>query len=272
MKIYKASLMLFYLFKGLNKRMMYKHNEGRDKMEFLDETKRKLIGFCLIVLLLLVIVGLNVFQIFNETGTDVKEENNVVSIKKDTEEKTTEEIVDTKLTKIKVDIKGAVKKPGVYELDSNSIINDVIKVAGGLKSDASTKYLNLSKKVQDEMVINIFTNSEIKKMKQPSTDECVVNTEDLKSCEEAAVIVTKPSTSNNSENTNNENVISDNKVSINTGTLEELMTLSGIGESKAQAIIDYRNKNGNFTKIEDLMNVSGIGETIYNKIKDNLKL
>jgi competence protein ComEA len=65
---------------------------------------------------------------------------------------------------------------------------------------------------------------------------------------------------------------SDGKININTSSLEELMTLSGIGESKAKAIIEYREKNGSFKNIEDIVNVSGISETIYAKIKNNITI
>ena len=65
---------------------------------------------------------------------------------------------------------------------------------------------------------------------------------------------------------------SDSLISINGATKEELMELSGIGAGKANAIIEYREKNGRFDKIEDIMNVSGIGESVYSKIKDYIKL
>ena len=65
---------------------------------------------------------------------------------------------------IRVDVKGAVKNPGVYELDSNSRVIDAIKLAGGTNSSASTKYLNLSKKVSDEMIIYVYTSNQIKNM------------------------------------------------------------------------------------------------------------
>ena len=118
------------------------------------------------------------------------------------------------------------------------------------------------------MVINIYTESEVKKMKEP-VDVCEVKDQDLTNCDDATIIVTNP---DSNKEISNSNEVVDNKVSINDGTKEELMTLSGIGEVKAQAIIDYRNKNGKFSKIEDLMNVSGIGESTYNQIKDNIKL
>lgn len=234
-------------------------------MNFLDEDKIKYIKWGLLFFVFFSLMSINCYQVYLLSR---EEDNNDIIL--ETEEK--EELVADKkeevTEKVKVDIKGAIKKPGVYELDSNSIINDVIKLAGGLKTNASTKYLNLSKKILDEMVINIYTESEVKKMKEP-VDVCEVKDQDLTNCDDATIIVTNP---DSNKDISNSNEVVDNKVSINDGTKEELMTLSGIGEVKAQAIIDYRNKNGKFSKIEDLMNVSGIGESTYNQIKDNIKL
>ena len=234
-------------------------------MNFLDEDKIKYIKWGLLFFVFFSLMSINCYQVYLLSR---EEDNNDIILENEVKE---EVVVDKKeevTEKVKVDIKGAIKKPGVYELDSNSIINDVIKLAGGLKTNASTKYLNLSKKILDEMVINIYTESEVKKMKEP-VDVCEVKNQDLTNCDDATIIVTNP---DSNKEMSNSNEVVDNKVSINDGTKEELMTLSGIGEVKAQAIIDYRNKNGKFSKIEDLMNVSGIGESTYNQIKDNIKL
>lgn len=163
---------------------------------------------------------------------------------------------------IQVDIKGAVKKPGVYEVNDDLRVNDIITMAGGLNKNANTNYINLSARVRDEMVIWIYTNEEIDKLQlgknsvQYMIQECNCPVVDNTTC------------LNNNEEKNN--VINNNIVNINTASLEELTTLDGIGESKAKNIIDYRNKNGNFLNKEDIMNVSGIGESAYNKIKDNI--
>lgn len=234
-------------------------------MNFLDEDKIKYIKWGLLFFVFFSLMSINCYQVYLLSR---EEDNNDIILENEEKEEVVAEKKEEVIEKVKVDIKGAIKKPGVYELDSNSIINDVIKLAGGLKTNASTKYLNLSKKILDEMVINIYTESEVKKMKEP-VDVCEVKDQDLTNCDDATIIVTNP---DSNKDISNSNEVVDNKVSINDGTKEELMTLSGIGEVKAQAIIDYRNKNGKFSKIEDLMNVSGIGESTYNQIKDNIKL
>lgn len=234
-------------------------------MNFLDEDKIKYIKWGLLFFVFFSLMSINCYQVYLLSR---EEDNNDIILENEVKEEVVADKKKEVIEKVKVDIKGAIKKPGVYELDSNSIINDVIKLAGGLKTNASTKYLNLSKKILDEMVINIYTESEVKKMKEP-VDVCEVKDQDLTNCDDATIIVTNP---DSNKDIGNSNEVVDNKVSINNGTKEELMTLSGIGEVKAQAIIDYRNKNGKFSKIEDLMNVSGIGESTYNQIKDNIKL
>lgn len=172
-----------------------------------------------------------------------------------------EESVKEQITKYNVDIKGAIKNPGVYKLDSNLTINDAIILAGGLTKDADTSLINLAKKITDEMVIIIYTKEEVKKSNVVDTVIKVVEKECV--C---------PNIKNdgclNNEITDNITNKEDNKlVNINTATLEELQTIKGIGESKAKSIVEYRKTNGNFKNIEDIKNVPGIGDTIYEQIK-----
>lgn len=175
----------------------------------------------------------------------------------------TEEI--STLDYIVVEVKGSVKVPGVYEVKKGSRVSDLIHEAGGLLDNADTSIINLSKELEDEMVVVIYNDEETNEMRKGSTSvkyierQCVCPILENDACIEEVI-------SNNSI---------DNKtglVSLNTGTIEELMTLPGIGESKAKLIIKYRDENGGFKKIEDIMNVKGIGESMFEKIKSYIML
>lgn len=233
-------------------------------MNFFDERKKDI----LIVALMIVIIGLVGCIIVGISNKDTTKKNEVILEKKEEVIETTEEVLE----EYYVDIKGAVEKPGVYKLNKGSIVNDVIKMAGGLKSNASTKYINLSYEIKNHDVIYIYTNSEVKKA--AIKEECVCPKVEISKCENSS-IVTNNSVSDNDLVVENETIIEEDKgvvsnlININTASLDELLTLNGIGESKALAIIEYRKIN-KFTKIEDLMNVSGIGEALYNKVKDSI--
>ena len=172
--------------------------------------------------------------------------------------------------KIKVDIKGAVVNPGVYEVDEGTIINDIVNMAGGVNKYGTTKNINLSRKVTDEMVIIIFTEKELKEnVKKEITEDCIINNNNIASCydDKKSVVITD---SNINNNINNDIQVEEknNMISLNNATKEELMTLSGIGQSKAEAIIKYREDNNGFKSIEEIMNINGIGEAIFDKIKE----
>ena len=153
-------------------------------------------------------------------------------------------------TKVMVDIKGEVNKPGCYEVDENLRVQDIIELAGGLKEGALTDDINLSSKIFDEMVIVINKKEEV-------VDK----------------VETIPKVSVNSANQSSTvNKVVPGKVSINTAGVEELSTLNGIKEARAKKIIEYRETNGPFKALEDIKNVSGIGESIFAKIKDNITL
>lgn len=194
-------------------------------------------------------------------------------------EKAPEEDDEDELDTYSVDIKGAVNNPGVYKVVKGTIVNDVIAYAGGLNNNATTNNINLSKKVADEMVIYIYTKSEFNKLvKENKIKTEAVNTEckALKNSVEITECITNGGSSiikNDSEVTtsnSNKEVETTKLVNINTATVEELCTLTGVGESKAKSIIEYRNTNGNFAAIEDIKQVSGIGDALYEKIKDSI--
>ena len=168
--------------------------------------------------------------------------------------------VDLKDDLVYVDIKGAVKKPGVYKINSDKKIIDVITIAGGLMENANTYNINLSKKVTDEMVIIIYTDEEVKNSNIVDTvikvidKECVCPNIQNDGCINTEI---------------NDSITNVNKtININTATLDELMSINGLGEAKAKAIIKYREENGYFKIIDDLLNVSGIGEALFEKIKE----
>ena len=172
-----------------------------------------------------------------------------------------EETTTSEIKTVFVDIKGAINKSGVYELEDNKRVIDVINNAGGLKKDADTSNLNLSKIVKDEMYIIIYTKNELYEYKASKEITC------------PSFECICPDTNNDAcikeENTNNKE--SNSLISITKASKEDLMTLPSIGESKAQNIIDYRNKNG-FKTIEEIKNVEGIGDSLYEKIKDKITL
>lgn len=170
-----------------------------------------------------------------------------------------EEIIEDK---IYVDIKGAVVNPGVYESNTKEIINDIIIKAGGITKDAYTDNINLSKKVEDELVIYVYTKNEVKK-NNSIKQECGVESYIINTCTEGNVSII----SSNKNNTSNDNE-TDNRININTADLNKLTEIPGIGEVKAKSIITYRTENGLFKTIEDIKNVSGIGDATFEKIKD----
>lgn len=207
-------------------------------------------------------------------GTYVYYENNSVSTSSAKKLTVTKNKDDENTSKtVFVDIKGAVNAPGVYELEEGKRIIDVINLAGGLSDNANTINLNLSKKLTDEMYVVVYTKNEIAEYKKNNgntneiicaSNECVCPDTNNDAC------ISQGGSKNSTSNNASDGI--DGKVSINTAGLDELMKLSGIGESKANAIISYRQENGSFKTIEEIKNVSGIGDAVFEKIKDDITI
>lgn len=148
--------------------------------------------------------------------------------------------------KIIIDLKGAVQSPGVYEMENNTRVIDCIEKAGGLLDSAEERAINLAKKLEDQMVIYIPTEGE-----------------DIENLEQIVESVS------NNESTENK---ASPKVDLNKATKEELKSLNGVGDVKAENIVSYREDNGVFKEIEDIKDVSGIGESTFEKLKEQIEV
>lgn len=142
----------------------------------------------------------------------------------------------TESVEIIIDVSGAVKSPSVVKLPEGSRVYEAIDAAGGLCEDASLNSLNRAAVLNDGDKIYI-----------PTEDDQTINSTNIKMSSEKSDII-----------------------NINTATLENLQTLSGIGPATAEKIVDFRSTNGPFRSIEELMDVSGIGEKTFEKIKEKL--
>ena len=155
---------------------------------------------------------------------------------------------------IYVYICGAVKNPGVYELAADSRIYQLVEQAGGLSKKADQTSVNLAEPLQDGQMVRIPEKGSAGSRDTAETTE--------------GTSAQPSDTASGSEN------VSDGtgRVNINTATREQLMTLTGIGESKAERILEYREKNGSFQKIEDIMKIAGIKEGTFEKIKNSISV
>lgn len=141
-----------------------------------------------------------------------------------------------------VDVKGAVKKPGVYQLKEEARVQDAIQLAGGLADNADPKSVNLAQKVTDEAVVYVATKEE-------------------------GVVATG---AQSQEGGNPKDDSKANKVNLNTATEADLQTISGIGAKRAADIIAYREENGKFKSIDDLKSVSGIGDKTLENLRPHV--
>ncbi len=148
---------------------------------------------------------------------------------------------------IYVQVTGAVKQPGVYELPKGARVFEAIEKAGGMTEDAKAESINQALEVSDGDMIVLYTQQEWQQMQTDNGAE-----------------KTAQSASSGRDD--------DGRININTASLEQLCGISGIGQSRAQSIITYREQNGAFGSIEEIMKVSGIKEGLFQKIKDKIKV
>lgn len=215
--------------------------KGGQTMDWLKQLPKKwlLLGSgASIVILITLLVG--IYLMVNKeprVDTTMWEETSLTT----TAEVATDATKERAETMIYVDIKGAVKVPGIYQLKNQQRIWDALALAGGVSEDADTAQVNYAQKVKDQMIIYV-----------PKKGEAVAQS--LETPQESA-----PAQQNQEE-----------KINLNTATEAELQTISGIGAKKAQEIIRFRDEQGPFKTVEELKNVPGIGEKTVERLKDML--
>lgn len=197
---------------------------------------------------ILVIIGLCYFY-FSSTDSSPPQEELIETIQPTEQKEPIEPVKEAVLEQVLVDVKGAVLHPGVYSLNVEQRIIDAVKLAGGYLTNADTQLINHAQKVQDEMVIYIPVKGE-------------------KLDEVTSGFISMPTAGASTSGSSSK----DGKVNLNQADEAALTTLSGIGPSKAQSIIAYREENGGFQTIEDLKKVTGIGEKTYEKLKDSISV
>ena len=240
----------------------------KDKFKIIISKIKKLdkdyiiIGIIIISVIIFMFLNIGKVKEFEEKETTgnidknitVSEENKDNKEKESNEEDKKENISSE--TGIFVHIDGYVHNPGVYQLKENERINVLIEKAGGLKNGYSIKNINLAAKLSDGDKVYIPSIEEEKSLGNQNNN---VNT------------VGKYTNNGNNLN-NNVNITKNNKININTANVSELKQITGIGESTANKIIDYRQNVGKFKKIEDIKEVKGIGESKFESLKNKITI
>lgn len=178
--------------------------------------------------------------------------------KENINESNEKESSNSNIEKIVVEIKGEVKNPNVYVLENGSRIYELIEKAGGPTEEADLSNINRALYLSDGQCIVVRNMNDDKEEETGSLEENLSGN---------SIETVKNSLGEKGESSEKNSIIN-----INTASKETLMTLNGIGESKAQAIIDYREEIGGFKSIDDITNISGIGEKTLEKIKDKISI
>ena len=190
-------------------------------------------GFILVLFLCITICGGCKRKSYIESQNDNSRADNV----KTDDSKSEKSSAELKPGEIYVDVEGAVQKAGVYKLKSGSRVYQAIKSAGGLRDDASIQDLNQAELLEDGQKIYIFSQNEHEAEQQKSVDSS-----------------------------------EDKLVNLNTATADELMTLPGVGKSKADSIIKFREEQGRFKTKKDLMKIPGIKQGVFSKLENLIKV
>ena len=163
---------------------------------------------------------------------------------------------------IAVFVCGAVKRPGVYKLPAWARGDDAVQAAGGFREDADTQWCNLASHLSDGQKLRIYTLEQTAQMLSEGMAEEGLFSADTAAAGDEAAAAGGPG-AGTAEGTD-----AQGRINLNTATKEQLMTLPGIGEARAAAILSWRSEHGAFTDPEQIKQISGFKDAIYNNIKD----
>ncbi|KOR86582.1 hypothetical protein AM233_23045 [Bacillus sp. FJAT-22058] len=185
---------------------------------------------------------------FSQQGEDPADTEDIFSVtakEAEMEQSVNESAAEPEI--IKVDVKGAVKSPGIFTAQAGDRVIDLISSAGGFTEKADTDKVNFAQIIEDQMVIYV---PEIGEEDKGNLENIQVGT--------SGDAVTKGT--------------SGGLVNLNTATQEDLQTLTGIGPSKADAILEYREKVGKFKEVDELKQVTGIGDKTFERLRDSISV
>ena len=231
-------------------------SQPADCEENMQDKVRKIKGLCVLGILMIILAGckkddsLTEIQLSEntDTGTDSKAASdnteNMADTGEETREEAAEEAEDDRRDTVFVYVGGAVNSPGVYELKRGARVYEAIELAGGVTAEAAPELINQAEVAADGARIYVPDSDEAEGFRNGTGGLETGVTEGAEK----------------------------GKVNINTAGKDELMTLTGIGEAKAESILEYREENGKFENIEELMQIGGIKEGVFNKIKDDITI
>lgn len=242
----------------------------KDKFKIIISKIKKLdkdyiiIGIIIISVIIFMVLNIGKVKEFEEKETTGNIEKNITVSEESKDNKEKEGNEEDKKenisseTGIFVHIDGYVNNPGVYQIKENERTNVLIEKAGGLKNGYSIKNINLAAKLSDGDKVYIPSIEEEKTLGNQNNN--------------ISVNTVGKHTNNGNNSNNNVNITKNNKININTANVSELKQITGIGESTANKIIDYRQNVGKFKKIEDIKEVKGIGDSKFESLKNKITI
>lgn len=203
------------------------------------------------ILMALVTVGVVFWQWQHNTQHDMlSEKSTFTTSHKETRESSEIKTTSARHQRLFVDVKGAVNKPGMYELSEDARVSDAIQAAKGLTKEADESQINLAQKINDQSCLHI-----------------------PKKGEKVAEVVEMPApVAEKVEDSTAETGDHHGKININQADATQFQTIDGIGEKRAKMIVQYRTEHGPFKQIEDLKKITGIGEKTFEKLKDKVSV